>query len=413
MFFKSIKVLTADWSSDGLVRSYSGKIAKNEATEADLKAFREHLKSKLKLDASIQLVDVLDKNMKVAFSVEDGRIGHDEIEHLEGRRMEDVQSMRFGEVIVGKTMVIEDEQYHPDNPVFHSLAPIMDSEGEFIGFILIHFSSEYLNKILLGEMQLEEGAITGQKFVLEQKTAEMYLVNRNRLMITPSRFTEHAILNQKVDTEPVKKCFENKEEFTGDYVNYLDKKVFGASMCFLGYDMILLVEIGEDELFTHLKKERNDIIIAGIFAFLASIILAFLLARIFLKDLMGIVAVAKEIVKGNFSVRAKIRSKDELRDLAESFNEMLDSIEESRKKLKEAEIELKETNKSLEKRVQSRTAELERLKGDLEKNVDQKTAELQKKLIELEKFKELTIGRELRMITLKKQVEDLKNNGKK
>ena len=45
---------------------------------------------------------------------------------------------------------------------------------------------------------------------------------------------------------------------------------------------------------------------------------------------------------------------------------------------------------------------------ELEKNVLERTAELQKKIEELDKFKNITIGRELKMIELKKEVESLR-----
>lgn len=53
---------------------------------------------------------------------------------------------------------------------------------------------------------------------------------------------------------------------------------------------------------------------------------------------------------------------------------------------------------------------MERLKGGLEKTVDERTKELQKNLDELERFKRLTIDRELRMVELKKELEELKKD---
>jgi len=51
---------------------------------------------------------------------------------------------------------------------------------------------------------------------------------------------------------------------------------------------------------------------------------------------------------------------------------------------------------------------LRRHTGELERNVNERTMNLQEKIEELEEFKRLVVGRELRMIELKKQVHTLK-----
>lgn len=408
IFYRLKRTLTANWSSDGYIRSYVEKIVKNQATLEDLEGLRAHLQDKRSTHPSVRLVDVLDRNMRVVFSLEEGRVGHDETEHLEGGSIEEFLAMRLGDAFVGRTMTVEQEDYHPSEPVFHTLAPVMNKgNNEVLGFILLHIDSMELNKIMKGEAQIEEGALSGQRFIIDQKTSEMYLVNSDKLMITPSRFVENSILNQKVDTEPVKKCLEDREEFSGSYTNYLGENVIGASMCFPGKNLILLAEINEDEIFYPLIKERNDFAIAGIFALIASIFLAILIARLFLRDLNSIVVAAKRVSSGDLSVRTSVKSKDELRDLSNAFNEMLDSIEESKSRVREAQIELEKVNKGLENKVKERTVELEKLKVGLEKVVDEKTSELQKKLIELEKFKELTVGRELKMVELKQKISSL------
>jgi methyl-accepting chemotaxis protein len=74
--------------------------------------------------------------------------------------------------------------------------------------------------------------------------------------------------------------------------------------------------------------------------------------------------------------------KDELGELSESFYNMLQRIKKSR-------LELENNNHSLENRVRERTMELEN------------------KMKELEKFNQLSVNRELKMIELKKQLTNL------
>ena len=54
-------------------------------------------------------------------------------------------------------------------------------------------------------------------------------------------------------------------------------------------------------------------------------------------------------------------------------------------------------------------AEIKKFQESLEEQVKERTKELQDKIRELEKFQKITVGRELKMIELKKEIERLKN----
>ena len=83
--------------------------------------------------------------------------------------------------------------------------------------------------------------------------------------------------------------------------------------------------------------------------------------------------------------------------------------EELEQRVQERTSELEEAKSILEVKVKARTNELEELAKSLEEKVRERTKELQKRVDELEKFHKLTVGRELKMMELKKEIKKLKN----
>jgi hypothetical protein len=73
-----------------------------------------------------------------------------------------------------------------------------------------------------------------------------------------------------------------------------------------------------------------------------------------------------------------------------------------------AQASLAEARDVLEIRVRARTKELQELVERQEEIIKERTKELQEKIAELEKFQKLAVGRELKMIELKQEIERLK-----
>jgi len=102
---------------------------------------------------------------------------------------------------------------------------------------------------------------------------------------------------------------------------------------------------------------------------------------------------------------ADIKTNDEIAELGKAFNQMAEELEKFHSASEESKTILKI-------KVKARTRELEELARSLESKVKGRTKELEKRLSELEKFHKLIVGRELKMIDLKKELAKLKSRNR-
>ena len=93
--------------------------------------------------------------------------------------------------------------------------------------------------------------------------------------------------------------------------------------------------------------------------FLIGTVLGVWISRSITRPLSLLSAATLAIRKGDFTQRVNVESKDELGDLATSFNIMVKALEESRDRLEEA-------RNGLERKVKERTSELEQSKAQIE-----------------------------------------------
>ncbi|MCK5021009.1 MAG: MCP four helix bundle domain-containing protein [Candidatus Peribacteraceae bacterium] len=123
------------------------------------------------------------------------------------------------------------------------------------------------------------------------------------------------------------------------------------------------------------------------------LLISFLVSRNITIPLKEMAELIPRMVRGEFK-KIRIKSRDEIGDLAFGFNKMADDLKKSRK-------ELEKYSEGLEKEVTERTKELEKSKKELEEKVD-----------ELERFSKLTVGRELKMVEMKKKIRELEKQSK-
>lgn len=329
-FMEGRKGRTVDFSSDGFIRDSLETISQGgpEVEVAVKKLNRHLLVNKMPLDKWLVAVEVIDLNGKVVSSTETTQIG------------KDVSGQEF--FTKGRKGVFADPRcrfvdYLNTKCLFVSHPLTSKNTGDPIGVIV--------NVSDMGA--LSEG--TTQRAGLGE-TGEVYLVDRDKLMLTESRFLDGAPLKQIVDTEPIRmntniKGKEKGREMTGIYPDYRGEPVIGASMYLPEYGWTLLAEIDKAEAFANLKTLAIVAIVLGCVAIGAAAGTGVSISMSLAKPINKLTGAVNKFRGGDREARANIHRGDELGVLANSFDGMAQ--------------ELSALTTDLEKRVAERTAESE------------------------------------------------------
>ena len=220
--------------------------------------------------------------------------------------------------------------------------PVMDVRGNRLLAVLV----SRINPITLSDVTTERkmlalGAKTQSLRI--GRTGESYIVNRDNLMITESRFVGDVILKQPVDTEIVRCTRKEGETKAANYPDYRGVPVDGASMVIKETGWIVISETDYKESIIPFQRLLNLSLI-GIGALIPLIFfISWLLSRRLTVPIMRLVQADRAIIQGDPS-RAFISDSeipdDELGEVMHSRNIMLTSLKENEEELRRQSEEL-------------------------------------------------------------------------
>lgn len=246
--------------------------------------------------------------------------------------------------------------------------PIKDENGIVKGVLVGRVNLKVISSILTERSGMGD-------------TGETYLVNKFNYMLTESRFKDDMALKGAIYNSGVEDCLDGKESSL-KYIGYRNIEVIDYHIWIPEREICLLAAIDTEEAL----QPVNDLMKATVFVSLLITIFASIFAFLFSKTITSplgeIVKGTEEFAKENLNYKIKVKSKDELGELSTAFNKMSDELKTSNNKIKNHEKEL-------------------------ESEVESRTKELKIKIEQLEKFSNLTVGREMKMVELKKQVKEL------
>ncbi|MDD2758593.1 MAG: hypothetical protein PHD72_04510 [Patescibacteria group bacterium] len=279
-------------------------------------------------------------------------------------------------------------------------APIYDFSDIFIGVVIFEFDAKKIYDIIQDRETLGE---TGEVLVVQRvaesaaKSVQKYSYDEKGgfvLFLNPLRFDPQAAFNRSVrigesNSLPAQAAAQGKEESVFS-LDYRGKEVLGVTRYLPENNWGLVVKIDLAELLAPVKAVARATIVFVSLVVLLTTLMVWLLSRRIASPILELTEVAKKIGQGNLNVK---------------FNEKLASTQDETdvlaKTLASSTASLLDLYENLEKKVKERTEKLA-----------QSEEKLKKLLAESEHANKLMVGRELKMVELKKQLENNKNENK-
>lgn len=190
--------------------------------------------------------------------------------------------------------------------------------GESCGLLAARIKLDELNKITTDP--------TGMG-----KTGEIYLVNKDGLMITPSRFEKDTFLKQKVDTENYRLCknLNYKDGKQGPVVisrNYMGKMTLGTRGVIPVMKWAILTEINASEIFAPLDTVLRTCVIILLLISIAAWFIGSAVARAITRPIDSLQKGIEVIGTGNLNYKVGTDSKDEIGRLSRAFDNMTEDL---------------------------------------------------------------------------------------
>lgn len=261
-----------------------------------------------------------------------------------------------------------------------------------------------INEILYSPLWIYRiRTLPGLELALIKEAAKFKDIVYIRILLTDGSISQSTIRGEwgkKIEDPEVlgflakKEIITREETFRGERITSILYPGYKDYVISIGFSLKGAEKVIDDMIFYYLLLSLGSLI-------LIILIIFFVFRQEILGPLKKITFACQEVRKGNLDVRIPAISKTEIGELAVTFNEMI-------KDLKESQAALEEAKTVLEIKVQARTRELRELTESLEEQVKERTRELQERMTALERFHRVAVGRELKMIELKKEIKKLK-----
>jgi signal transduction histidine kinase len=173
----------------------------------------------------------------------------------------------------------------------------------------------------------------------------------NVVYLTPLRFYKKPFLKEVKNTESFlfQQDIKKGAVVYTNRLDYRNKKVTASINSINKTDWKVMTKMDTSETLIYMERLRKMAIIASVSITLAVSVLIYLFAYFFVKPINDLADAAEEISQGDLTKRVEIKSKNELGQLAASFNKMTNSLVATQKDLQSKLTELNRSNSALDK----------------------------------------------------------------
>jgi PAS domain S-box-containing protein len=224
-----------------------------------------------------------------------------------------------------------------DGSRLHIAGPLTQ-DGEFLGVVAVSSDGKTMESVMTEYSGLGE-------------TGQIYLINKEGYMITPSRFKEDTFLKEKVDTLNARNCFSGAVlKDIAKYKDYRGSFVLGTYQYIPEMQWCLLAEIDESEILAPARDLLKFSIIRVLVVLTIFFIVTLLLAKMISKPIIALHHGIEIIEKGNLDHKVATTSKDEIGQLSRAFDQMTLAIKQSRAEVDQKVVKQTEeiTKKSID-----------------------------------------------------------------
>ena len=264
------------------------------------------------------------------------------------------------------------------------------------------FEKEYSEKIKTLAISLENGIssynqLEDKEWLYSYLVRFIYIYNENDILFTNIDLAENGKLMVVASTD-YGSIGSTANHYS--YLAYNSEKTIIRSINDNGSSILWAVrpfylsgeKVGTIEIAMSMDKAYgelgimlgNSLLLAGIISLFLTIVSIYIFRKLFVIPILTLRDTALKIGKGNLDINIDAKSKDEIGELFIAFREMSNNLRESRRNI-------------------------DNYNKKLEEMIEDKTEELHKKIEELERYKKVTVGRELKMIELKKEIKELQS----
>lgn len=260
----------------------------------------------------------------------------------------------------GFVAISDFEPYRPSyaTPAAFIASPIID-DSKLIGILAFQISLDQINKVMTGNESWEQSGLG--------KSGETYLVGEDQGMRSISRFLiedpdtyfqqikknglpddeieqikklNTSIFHQIVDTKAVKQALSGETgiNISRDYRGIETLNAY-SPIEISGLDWAVIAQIDREEAFAPIRDFQDRVLFSTSVIVLVVTGIAGLFSYYFVQPIRQLIEGFREVGTGKTDVKVRVQTKDEFRQMATSFNEMIDNLHSQKQLVRKREAE--------------------------------------------------------------------------